>query len=57
MLPSGSCAKASCSCMVYTWALKGLPYHNFGAYVSAIKLHGAFGMVLASAFVSLLAAG
>ena len=35
--------KAPCS-LVYTWALKGLPYHNLGAYVDAIKLHGAFGI-------------
>ena len=29
--------------MVDTWALKGLPYYDFGAYVYTIKLHGAFG--------------
>ena len=32
--------------MVYTWALKGLPYHDFGAYVYTIKPHGALGLVL-----------
>ena len=37
--------KAPCSCMVHTWALKGLPYHNFGVYVYTIKLHGAFGIM------------
>ena len=36
--------KAPCSFMVDTWALKGLPYHDFGAYVYTIKLHGAFGI-------------
>ena len=30
--------------MVDTWALKGLPYHDFGVYVYAMKLHGAFGV-------------
>ena len=34
--------KAPCSFIVDTWALKGLPYHDFGAYVDTIKLHGAF---------------
>ena len=24
----------------HAWALKGLPYHNFGVYVYTIKLHG-----------------
>ena len=31
--------------MVDTWALKGLPYHDFGVYVYAMKLHRAFGLV------------
>ena len=35
--------KAPCNCMVNTWALKGLPYHYFEAYVYTIKLLGAFG--------------
>ena len=35
--------KAPCSFMVDTWALTGLPYHDFGVYVYAMKLHGAFG--------------
>ena len=33
--------KASCSVIAYIWALKGLPYHHFGVYVYATKLHGA----------------
>ena len=33
--------KAPCSFMVDTWALKGVRYHDFGAYVYTIKLHGA----------------
>ena len=36
--------KAPCSCMVYTWAFKGLSYHDFGIYVCTVKLHGAFGL-------------
>ena len=32
--------KDACSCMVYTWALKGLPYHNFGVCICTITLHG-----------------
>ena len=32
-----------CWFIVDTWALKGLPYHNFGVYVYTKKLHGAFG--------------
>ena len=35
--------KAPCSFIVATWASKGLPYHDFGAYVDTIKLHAAFG--------------
>ena len=35
--------KAACNCIVDTWALKQLPYHNFAAYVYTIKLLGAFG--------------
>ena len=31
------------SFMVDTWALTELPYHDFGVYVYAMKLHGAFG--------------
>ena len=38
--------KAPCSCMVYTWALRGFPYHDFRAYVYTIKLLGTFGSVL-----------
>ena len=41
--PVAAIPKASCSFIVDTWALKGLPYHNFGVYVYTIKLHGAFG--------------
>ena len=26
--------EAPCSCMVHTWALKWLPYHNFDVYVN-----------------------
>ena len=37
----GSYPKAPCIFIVDTWALKGLPYHNFGVYVYTIKLHGA----------------
>ena len=29
--------------MVYTWALKWLPYYDLRAHVYTIKLHGAFG--------------
>ena len=36
--------KAPCSFIVHTWALKGLPYHNFGFHVNTIKLHEAFGV-------------
>ena len=35
--------KAPCSFIVDTWALKGLPYHDFEVYAYTIKLHGAFG--------------
>ena len=34
--------KAPCSCIVCTWALKGLPYHKLRLYGCTIKLHGAF---------------
>ena len=34
--------KAPCSFIVDTWALKALPYHDFGVYVYTITLHGAF---------------
>ena len=34
----GAAPKAACSCIVPMWALKGLPYHNFGAYVYTIML-------------------
>ena len=37
-------SKAPCSCIVFTWAFKGLAYHDFfGIYVYARKLPGAFG--------------
>ena len=35
--------EAPCSCMVYTLALRGLPFHDCWAYVYTIKLHGTFG--------------
>ena len=35
--------KAPCSLIVHTWALKGLPCHNFGVFVYTIKLQGALG--------------
>ena len=38
-----------CSFIVDTWALKGLPYHDFGVHVHTIKLHGAFGHITAAA--------
>ena len=41
-----SLPKAPCSFIVHTWALKGLPYHNFGVQVYTVKLHGAFGAAL-----------
>ena len=31
--------------MVYTWALKWVPYYDFRAHVYTIRLHGAFGTV------------
>ena len=34
---------APCNFTGDTWALKDLPYHDFGVYVYTIKLHGAFG--------------
>ena len=37
--------KAPCTDMVTTWALKGLLYHGFGAYVYTIVVLGAFGFV------------
>ena len=36
--------KAPCRCIVYTWALKGLPCHSLNAYVYTRKLQGAFGI-------------
>ena len=36
--------KAPCSFMVDTWALKGLPYHDFGVCVYTRNLHGASGL-------------
>ena len=38
------CPKAPCSFMVDTWALQGLPYHDFGVSAYTMKLHGVFGM-------------
>ena len=38
-----SSPKAPCSCIVSTWALKGLQHHNLGAYTIML---GAFGFVL-----------
>ena len=35
--------KAPCSFVVHTWALQGLPYHNFKENACTITLHGAFG--------------
>ena len=37
--------KAPCTDIVTTWALKGLLYHDFGAYVHTIVVLGAFGIV------------
>ena len=37
--------KAPCTDMVTTWALKGLLYHDFGAYVYAIVVLGDFGRI------------
>ena len=34
--------KALYSCVVYTWAWKGVLYHDFGVYLDTLKLHGAF---------------
>ena len=31
-----------CSCVVYTWAERGLPSQEVGVYVYTRKLHGAF---------------
>ena len=44
-LPSflGGVPKAPGRYMVYAWALKGLPYHDFGVYVHTIQLHRAVG--------------
>ena len=36
------------SVCLYTLALKGLPYHNFGVYVYTIKLDGASRFVASS---------
>ena len=36
--------KAPCGAMVYTLPSKGLPYHNFGVCVYALKLHGNLGI-------------
>ena len=41
---SSTYPKAPCSFIVNTWAVKGLPYHDFGGYVYTVKLHGAFGI-------------
>ena len=38
------CWKLACSCMVCTWALKGLPYYSFGSYVCAEMLLGSPGL-------------
>ena len=35
--------KSPCRYMVGTWALKGLLYHDFGAYVYTIVVLGPFG--------------
>ena len=34
-------ARAPCSVIVYTWALKRLPYHYFGVYVKTRRVYGA----------------
>ena len=36
--------KAPCNYVVYTWSLKGLPYHYLRTCGYTIKLHGAFGL-------------
>ena len=40
---TGIVPKAPCTEMVTTWALKGLLYHDFGAYAYTIVVVGAFG--------------
>ena len=35
--------KGPCRYMAYTWALKGLPYYEFGAYVCTVVVLGPFG--------------
>ena len=37
----------NCGVMVDTWTLKGVPHQHFGAHVSTVMLHGAFGRILA----------
>ena len=44
--PRGTVPKAPCTDMVTTWALKGLLYHDFGAYVYTTVVLGAFGLGL-----------
>ena len=40
--------KGPCRYMVYTWVLKGLLYHDFGAHLCTIVVLGRFGIVFTS---------
>ena len=42
--------KGPCRYMVGTWALKGLLYHDFGAYVCTIVVLGPFGFPKGSVY-------
>ena len=39
-----ACPKDPCTCIVYTWALKGFLYSSFRAQVYTIQVHGSFGL-------------
>ena len=38
--------KGPCTCVVYTWALKGFPYHYVGVYVCTRMILGPFGLAV-----------
>ena len=40
-----SLPKGPCTHMVYTWALKGLLYHDLGTHVGTIVVLGRFGTI------------